>query len=306
MLWQSDVVISHRFTYKLHMTYKIDGKEVSSYIKECLKKEVQKLDIKPCLAVVLVGSNPASLSYVSSKKKTCEELGFSHRDIDLEEKVSQDELISVIDELNRDDNVDGILVQLPLPRHIDSDMIIKKILPEKDVDGFTPINMGRLVLGQECFIPCTPKGILALLDYYKIDTDGKKVVVVGRSNIVGKPIANLLMQKDRNATVTVCNTHTKNLKKECLEADILIAACGQREAIKGDMVKDGAVVIDVGINRIDDPSRERGWRLVGDCDYNALKDKVTAITPVPGGVGPMTIAMLMENTLIAFKRRRGL
>ncbi|MCR5732681.1 MAG: bifunctional 5,10-methylenetetrahydrofolate dehydrogenase/5,10-methenyltetrahydrofolate cyclohydrolase [Sphaerochaetaceae bacterium] len=288
------------------MNTKISGKEVSSYIKNRILDEVKHLTDKPCLAVVLVGNNPASLSYVSSKKKSCEELGFNHRDIELEESVSEEALLLVIDELNNDKDVDGILVQLPLPKHIDTDNIIRRIVPEKDVDGFTPVNMGNLVLGQDCFVPCTPKGILALLDYYKIDTDGKKVVVVGRSNIVGKPIANLLMQKDRNATVTVCNTHTVDLKKECLAADILIVACGQREAIKGDMVKEGAVVIDVGINRIEDSTRERGWRLVGDCDYNALKDKVSAITPVPGGVGPMTIAMLMENTLIAFKRRRGL
>ncbi len=282
----------------------MSGKEVSSFIRERISEEVSRLTYRPCLAVVLVGANPASISYVSSKKKACEELGYDHKDIDLEESVSEESLLSVIDSLNRDDEVDGILIQLPLPRHIDTDKVIRAIAPEKDVDGFTPVNMGNLVLGQECFIPCTPKGILALLDYYRIDTDGKKVVVVGRSNIVGKPIANLLMQRDRNATVTVCNTHTPDLKKECLEADIVIAACGQREAIGADMVREGATVIDVGINRIEDPSRERGWRIVGDCDYQGLKDKVYAITPVPGGVGPMTITMLMENTLIAAKNRR--
>ena len=283
----------------------MSGKEVSSFIRERISAEVSTLTYRPCLAVVLVGANPASISYVTSKKKACEELGYDHRDIDLEESVSEERLLQVIDELNRDENVDGILVQLPLPRHIDTDKVIRAISPEKDVDGFTPINIGNLVLGQECFVPCTPKGILAILDYYKISTDGKKVVVVGRSNIVGKPIANLLMQRDRNATVTVCNTHTKDLRAECLQADILITACGQSEAIGDDMVKEGAVVVDVGINRIEDPTRERGWRIVGDCNYAELKDKVAAITPVPGGVGPMTITMLMENTLIASRKRRG-
>jgi len=286
------------------MSIRMSGKEVSSFIREEIRKEVGTLAFSPCLAVVLVGDNPASISYVESKKKACEELGFSHRDIELDKDTSQERLLKIIDELDNDDEVDGILVQLPLPRHIDTDMVIRAISPEKDVDGFTPVNMGNLVLGQECFIPCTPKGILALLDYYRISTDGKKVVVVGRSNIVGKPISNLLMQRDRNATVTVCNTHTKDLSAECLQADILIAACGQSEAIGADMVKDGAVVVDVGINRIDDPTRERGWRIVGDCNYAELKDKVHAITPVPGGVGPMTITMLMENTLIAARKRR--
>lgn len=285
----------------------LSGKDLSSQIKvEIARKSnvfEQKTGRKPCLAVVLVGNNPASQTYVKSKKKACEELFFEHRDIDLDEATTQDELLSVIEDLNKDEKVDGILVQMPLPRHLDENALIGAIDPKKDVDGFHPQNIGKLLLGQETFIACTPKGILRILDHYNVETDGKSVCIMGRSNIVGKPMAALLMQKDRNATVTVCHSRTADIRKCCLEADIIIAAVGKVNALTADMVKDGAVVIDVGINRVPDSTKKTGYAIKGDVDYDGLLSKVSAMTPVPGGVGPMTIAMLMENTLISACRR---
>ena len=289
------------------MAIKISGKEVSASIRERLKEECsslkEKYNVVPCLAVILVGDNSASQTYVKNKKLACEELGYNHKDFTLDKSVSEEELLALINELNRDDEVHGILVQLPLPSHINEERVIKAIEPNKDVDGFHPVNAGLLMQGDPIFIPCTPKGILALLDYYSIDTDGKRVCVIGRSNIVGKPIAMLLMQKGRDATVTVCNTHTKDLKAITLSSDIIIVASGCVNTLTSDMIRENVVIIDVGINRIEDKSRERGWRLVGDVDYTKCKEKAYAITPVPGGVGPMTITMLMENTLYAAKRK---
>lgn len=284
------------------MSIRINGKEVSVAIMERLKAEREECGLRPNLAVILVGENPASLSYVASKKVACENLGYDHRDFNLPESVSESELLSIIDELNKDDSVHGILVQLPLPSHISEERILFSISPAKDVDCFHPYNVGLLATGNATFMPCTPMGILALLDYYNIETKGKKVCVVGRSNIVGKPLALLLLQKGRDATVTICNSHTLNLKAETLFADIIVMAVGKPGLLTGDMIKEGAVVIDVGTTRIEDNTRERGWRLAGDADYASCKAKAYAITPVPGGVGPMTITMLMANTLKAAKR----
>jgi len=288
----------------------LDGKEVSSLVKDRIKAETESLrsglGSAPTLAVVLVGHDAASETYVKSKGKACVAVGFGHRDIRLEEDTSEDELLDIIDALNEDDDVDGILVQLPLPRQISADKVIDRISVEKDVDGFSERNVGKILLGKDDgFVPCTPKGILALLDHYNIQTKGKRVCVIGRSNIVGKPIAALLMQKGRDATVTVCNSQTTGLSDITLSSDIIIVAVGKPGTLTGDMVKDGAVVIDVGINRIPDSAKKSGHRLVGDVDFESVEPKCSAITPVPGGVGPMTIAMLMENTLISFKRKKG-
>jgi len=285
------------------MGIRMSGKEVSASIRENIKQRCAELKAKkgvaPCLAVILVGENPASLTYVSNKMKACEELGFDHRDYSLDVTVTQEKLLSIIDYLNEAPSVHGILVQLPLPKHIDENEVIRRIRPEKDVDGFHPMNAGLLLQGQPRFIPCTPKGILELLKYYKIETDGKRVCVIGRSNIVGKPIATLLMQKGWDATVTECNTHTRHMEDITLNSDIIIVATGCVNTLTADMVKEGAVVIDVGMNRVEDSTKERGWRLCGDTDYNAILSKAYAATPVPGGVGVMTITMLMENTMLA-------
>lgn len=292
------------------MSIRISGKEVSEAIRAQLKEECASLirehGVHPALAVVLVGNNPASETYVANKKKACEELGYAHKDFTMSSDTTEAQLLDLIRELNADESVHGILVQLPLPSQIREDAVIEAISPEKDVDGFHSVNAGLLLQGKPVYIPCTPKGILALLDYYHIPTDGKRVCVIGRSNIVGKPVAALLMQKGRDATVTVCNTHTKDLKSETLRSDIIIVASGHPDTLTADMVSEGVTIIDVGINRVEDSSRERGWRLVGDVDYAGCKEKAYAITPVPGGVGPMTITMLMENTLIAAKRKAGL
>ncbi len=281
----------------------LSGKEVAIVTKAEIKAEnetfIKETQIIPCLAVILVGSDPASVSYVTGKRQACEEVGFKCVDYDLKEETSQSELLSVIDKLNKDDSVHGILVQLPLPKHIDEEVIIDAIDYKKDVDGLNARNVGAVVLGKQGFVSCTPQGVLKILDYYNIETDGKKVVIVGRSNLVGKPLANLLMQKGRDATVTVCNTHTKDLKTETLKAEILIVATGKPNTVTADMVTPGTVVIDVGVNRVPDSTREKGWRLCGDTDYKPLKEIASAITPVPGGVGPMTITMLMKNTLLA-------
>ena len=280
----------------------LSGKEVSLAVKSDLKDRIAKLKEKgvaPGLTAVLVGEDPASQVYVRSKERQSGKLGFNSQVLRLDENTSQTELLQVVKDLNEDDNVHGILVQLPLPKHIDSQLIIEAIEPNKDVDGFHPVSVGKLVLDLDGFVSCTPAGILEIMKYYKIETSGKHVVVVGRSNIVGKPMANLMIQKKAlgNATVTLVHTRTPDMGVHTRQADILIAAAGVPEFITEDMVKAGAVVIDVGINRVDDASTEKGYRLVGDVDFAGVSEKCTAITPVPGGVGPMTIAMLLSNTV---------
>jgi methylenetetrahydrofolate dehydrogenase (NADP+)/methenyltetrahydrofolate cyclohydrolase len=279
----------------------IDGKKVSSDIKEQLKVEINDLKqkgIEPCLSVVLVGEDPASKKYVSSKEKTCAELGIKSLSHKLPETTTQDELLNLIDKLNNDKSVHGILVQLPLPKGLDEKLVMNRISPEKDIDGFGPQSLGRLFLDEIGFIPCTPHGIIKLLEAYGIDPNGKNAVVVGRSVIVGKPLSLLLLRK--NATVTICHSRTKNLMEECKRADILCVAIGKAEYIKGDWIKEGAAVIDVGINVKED------GKLVGDVDFNSAKERAGWITPVPGGVGPMTIAMLMYNTVQAAKIHSGM
>jgi len=274
----------------------IDGKKVSTEIRGRLEKETAELKTKigrtPGLATVLVGEDPASAVYVRNKNKICHEIGFQSFGQNLSAETTEEELLDIIKKLNSNDEVNGILVQLPLPDHIDSEKILLSIDPEKDVDGFHPINVGKLAIGNALLTPCTPTGIIALLDYYKIEIPGKHAVVLGRSNIVGKPVAHLLLQ--RHATVTICHSKTKNLQQVTRQADILFAAVGRPHFVNSDMVKEGTVVIDVGINRVD-------GKLTGDVDFDQVAEKAGLITPVPGGVGPMTIALLMENTLKAFK-----
>lgn len=263
--------------------------------------------IVPGLAVILVGDNPASVSYVTAKEKACERDGFASRPIRLPENATQEGVLAIIRELNADPAIHGILVQLPLPRHINEDAVIEAISPEKDVDGFTPVNIGRMIIGKECFLPCTPHGIIKLLIDSGIETSGKHAVVVGRSNIVGRPLANLLTRKapGGNATVTICHTGTKDLAMYTRQADILIVATGRAGTVDGSMIKPGAAVIDVGVNRIPDSTAKRGYRLVGDVDFASASEVASYITPVPGGVGPLTIAMLMRNTLLAAQRHAG-
>lgn len=261
---------------------------------------------KPCLAVIIVGEDPASAIYVSRKRKVCDICNISHRDIALPESTGQKELLEIIDSLNTDETVDGILVQQPLPKQIDETAVINSILPEKDVDGFTPTNIGKTLLGEKSIVSCTPKGVLRLLDFYNVDTCGKNVCIVGRSNIVGKPLAALLMQKDRNATVTVCHSKTPDLSFFTKSADILIVAVGSPCLIKSDMVKKGCVIIDVGINRVPSRSNAKGYVIKGDVDYEDVESVASAITPVPGGVGLLTVAELMENTLIAACNHRNI
>lgn len=280
----------------------IDGKSIAQSIREEIKIKTEALKTKgitPCLAVILVGSNPASVSYVTGKQKALAEVGMNDRSVRLPESTTEQELISLIQELNADKSVHGILVQLPLPQHIDEEKIILAIDPAKDVDGFHPVNVGNLVIGKKSFLPCTPHGIIVLLERMNIETDGKSAVIIGRSNIVGKPAALLLARKDLNATVTICHSGTKNIADITRRADILIAAAGRANIVTADMVKEGAAVIDVGVNRIPDASKKSGFRLAGDVDFENVKEKAAFITPVPGGVGPMTIAMLMANTLEA-------
>jgi len=285
----------------------LDGKKISNQIKENLKSQIAEL-VKsgknvPGLAAILVGDNPASQIYVSSKSKSCQEIGMRSIIEKINSDVSQENLIEIINKYNQDPNYHGILVQLPLPQHINETLIIESISPKKDVDGFHPISFGNLVIGKETFIPCTPAGIQELLKHYKIPTQGKHLVVVGRSNIVGKPIANLMLQKNQyaNSIVTVCHSAADDLSYYTKQADILIAAIGKPLFIKSDMVKDGVVVIDVGINRIEDSSNPKGYKIVGDVDFDEVSKKASYITPVPGGVGPMTIAMLLSNTFKAYK-----
>ena len=278
----------------------IDGKQVAADIRaEVAQKvvELKKNGKNACLAVILVGENPASVSYVTGKQKALAEVGMQDRSVHLPENTSEENLLKLIDQLNNDDTVHGILVQLPLPKHINEDKVIMAISPEKDVDGFHPVNVGNMMIGRPGFLPCTPHGIIVLLQRMGIETSGKHAVVIGRSNIVGKPVSVLLAQKSVNCTVTLCHTGTKNLPEITKQADIVVVASGHPHTLTGDMIKQGAVVIDVGVNRIPDSSKKSGFRLVGDCDFDDLKEKASFITPVPGGVGPMTIAMLMVNTL---------
>ena len=282
-------------------------KKVREQIENNLKKRcelfVSKGNRAPSLAVILVGHDPASETYVNNKREACERLGFLHFDYRFDEDVKEEEILELIMELNGRSDVDAILVQLPLPSHIDERKIINSISEKKDVDGFSPYNVGRLMLGEECFIPCTPKGILEILRYYEIPTAGKKAVVIGRSNIVGKPMALLLMQKGIDATVSVLNTKTRDIASYTRDADIIIVATGAPGTLDSSMCRDDAVIIDVGVNRIADSSREKGFRLVGDVDYESFKGTKAKVTPVPGGVGLMTVTMLMENTLLAAERR---
>lgn len=283
----------------------IDGSLTAAYIYEELASRLQKIGpVRPRLVAVLVGDNPASHLYVSSKIRACQKVGIESDKVLLNASISQEELLRIIHSLNEDPTVTGILVQLPLPSHIDSLTIAKNIKPEKDVDGASPVNYGKLLMGDRTgFIPCTPLGIQVLLERYQVNTKGKHVVIAGRSNIVGKPLACLLMQKGptANAVVTVVHSQTPNIADYSCQADILVAAIGQPEYFKADMIKEGSVIIDVGQNRLEDPSTKKGYRLVGDVDFQAVKEKCSMITPVPGGVGPMTIAMLLSNTLKAFE-----
>lgn len=286
----------------------IDGKEVSAKIKKDIAEEVTKIRQSggraPHLVAILVGHDGGSETYVANKVRTCEEVGFKSTLIRYENDVTEAELLACVDKLNKDADVDGFIVQLPLPKHIDEDKIIEAIDYRKDVDGFHPVNTGRLSIGLPCFVSATPAGILDLLKYYKIETDGKHCVVLGRSNIVGKPVATLMMQKGYpgNATVTVCHSRTPNIKEICQSADIIIAALGVPEFLKGDMVKEGVVVIDVGTTRVPSTETKSGFKLKGDVLFDEVAKKASYITPVPGGVGPMTIVSLMKNTLLAGKK----
>ncbi len=280
----------------------IDGKAVAADIRAQVAKRVEALKAKgvmPALSVILVGDNPASVSYVTGKQKALAEAGMVDKSIHLPESTSEQELLDLIAKLNADPSVHGILVQLPLPKHINEEKVTLAIDPKKDVDGFHPVNMGNLLIGRKGFLPCTPHGVLILLERAGVQTNGARAAVIGRSNIVGKPMALLLSRKEYNSTVTLCHTGTKDLAAITREADIIIAAAGRPNTVTADMVKDGAAVIDVGVNRIPDATKKSGFRLVGDVDYEAIKEKASVITPVPGGVGPMTIALLMQNTIEA-------
>lgn len=274
----------------------LDGKALAEQCKQEVKKAAEILARRPGLAVIIVGNNPASRVYVNSKRKDCEECGFFSEEYALPEETTQGELIALIEQLNQRQEIDGILCQLPLPQGIDEEAVLMAISPEKDVDGFHPMNMGALLVGKEGFLPCTPYGIMEILKAYHIDPKGKQCVVIGRSNIVGKPMALLLLQK--HGTVTICHSRTQNLAEICRTADILVAAVGKVNVVTADMVKPGAVVIDVAMNR------NQAGKLCGDVDYPAVKEIASAITPVPGGVGPMTRAMLMKNTLLAAQKHQ--
>lgn len=284
----------------------IDGKATAEAIKAEIAEEVGQIISNggraPHLAAILVGHDGGSETYVKNKVLACERCGFESTLVRFEEDVTEEELLQCVDKFNKDESVDGFIVQLPLPKHIDEQKVIEAIDYRKDVDGFNPINVGRMSIGLPCFISATPLGIITLLKRYGINTSGKKCVVLGRSNIVGKPMAQLMMQKQfGDATVTVCHSHTKDIKKECLEADIIIAAIGKPNFLTGDMVKEGAVIVDVGTTRVPDATRKSGFRLNGDVKYDEVAPKSSFITPVPGGVGPMTICSLMKNTLQAYK-----
>ena len=288
------------------MSVRLDGKAVSAHFKSEMALEVKKMNEEgqraPHLAAILVGEDGGSKTYIEAKDRACKEVGFDSTILRFPDTISEEELLSEVDRINQDDNIDGLIVQLPLPSHIDENKVTQKILPKKDVDGFHDINMGKLAKGDHSgYISATPLGITMLLKYYNIDTSGKNAVVIGRSNIVGRPMSILLSESSitGNATVTLCHSRTKNLEEICSRADIIIAAIGKPFFVKENMVKEGAIVIDVGTTRLEDSTRERGWRLAGDVDYTLVKDKASMITPVPGGVGPMTITGLLSNTLKA-------
>jgi len=288
----------------------LDGKAISAEIRAELKarvSELKKKNIVPGLAVLLVGDDPASRSYVTAKERACEEAGIYSREVKLPATATQEEIMEVVQGFNADDQINGILVQLPLPDSAMEEAVIEAIDPDKDVDGFHPMNVGRMMMGMPAFVPCTPNGILQILKRSGIETSGAHVVVIGRSNIVGRPMINLLSQKTElgNATVTMCHTRTKNMAELTQQADIVIAAVGWPDTLTADMIKEGAVVIDVGVNRVEDDTKKRGYRLCGDVDFEPVAQKASAITPVPGGVGPMTITMLLANTVESAVRRHG-
>ena len=289
----------------------IDGKQIAADMRAELKAEVAKLkaqNIIPGLGVILVGEDPASQSYVTAKERACDDMGIYSDDNRLAADASQNELMALVEKMNKDPKINGILVQLPLPEGLDESEVLLAIDPAKDVDGFHPVNVGKMVVGEKAFLPCTPHGIVQLLIRNGVKIEGADVVIVGRSNLVGKPLANMLIQKkpNANATVTVCHTRTKDLSSHTKRADILIAAAGRPNTVTADMIKEGAVVIDVGVNRVEDSTKKRGYRLVGDVDFEAVKEKASLITPVPGGVGPMTITMLLYNTIESAKRAAGI
>lgn len=290
----------------------LSGRDLADKMKQEYKKEIEQMkqqhNIAPGLAVVLIGDNPASLSYVKLKEKACAEVGIISHDHKFNTDYKEEELLKLINDLNNNNNIHGILVQLPLPDHINEEKVLYAIDPGKDVDGFHPVNVGKMMIGGSCFLPCTPHGIQQLLVRNDIEIEGKHVVIIGRSNIVGKPLAMILIQKKpgANATVTLCHTRTKNIQEITRTADILVAAVGRPHTVTKDMVKQGAVVIDVGVNRVEDKTRKRGYRLVGDVDFEEVSEKASAITPVPGGVGPMTISMLLHNTIQAAKKHAGI
>ncbi len=290
----------------------LSGKECAATMREEIRLQVEELkskhNVTPGLAVILVGDDPASISYVKGKEKACEKAGILSREYKFDADYKEEALLKLIEELNHDNEIHGILVQLPLPKHIDEEKVLLAIDPEKDVDGFHPVNIGKMMIGKPRFLPATPHGIQKLLIRNNIDIAGKHVVIVGRSNIVGKPLAMILVQKqpDANATVTMCHTGTKNLPEMTKQADILVVAAGRPHTVNADMVKPGVVVVDVGVNRIEDKTKKKGFRLIGDVEFAELSEKASAITPVPGGVGPMTITMLLHNTLQAAKNHAGI
>jgi methylenetetrahydrofolate dehydrogenase (NADP+)/methenyltetrahydrofolate cyclohydrolase len=289
----------------------IDGKQIAADMRAELKAEVAKLkaqNIIPGLGVILVGEDPASQSYVTAKERACDDMGIYSDDNRLAADTSQAELMALVEKMNNDPKINGILVQLPLPKGLNESEVLLAIDPAKDVDGFHPVNVGKMVVGEKAFMPCTPHGIIQLLIRNGVKIEGADVVIVGRSNLVGKPLANMLIQKkpNANATVTVCHTRTKDLSSHTKRADILIAAAGRPNTVTADMVKEGVVVIDVGVNRVEDSTKKRGYRLVGDVDFEAVREKASLITPVPGGVGPMTITMLLYNTVESARRAAGI
>lgn len=289
----------------------IDGKEIARQIRAELADEVGRLRSKgiiPGLGVILVGQDPASTSYVTAKEQACHDIGLFSDDNRLPADTSQADLLALIARMNRDPRINGILVQLPLPKHLDEGEVLLAIDPDKDVDGFHPINVGRMVVGEKAFLPCTPHGVVQMLVRSGVAIEGAQVVIVGRSNIVGKPLANMLMAKGKaaNATVTVCHTRTRDIAYHTRQADIVIAAAGRPNTVTAEMIREGAVVIDVGVNRVEDRTKKSGFRLVGDVDYEACRQKAAAITPVPGGVGPMTITMLLYNTVESARRANGI
>ena len=283
----------------------MDGRAVAGRLRERLAQEVRGLastGVVPGLSVVLVGDDPASAVYVRSKSRACEEAGMRSDTIRMPAATSQAELLAVVDRLNAATDVHGILVQMPLPKQIDASLVLRRIDPNKDVDGFHPVNVGKTLIGEHAFVPCTPAGIMVLLREYDVRVAGAECVVIGRSTIVGKPMASLLMQPGTDATVTLCHSRTRNIADHTRRADVVIAAAGRAGLVTGDMIRPGAVVVDVGMNRVEDRTRAKGYRLVGDVDFESAREVASLITPVPGGVGPMTIAMLLQNTLLAARR----